>query len=718
MYQGLRAQLAGGTHRAVDDSVEDATALAEVPLQDPVPPRRDCEPHLQLDLARGGGPGQSGAEIVVLLVEHREDGLVRVGAGVPRFGGGLDPAEDVLAVTAAQALLLARRVEQLAGVLADRLQHREARLPGRPAQGTDEAVVDERSQRLEDVEAVAAANRFRRLEGPAAREDREPCEEPALVVVRRPWLHSSVARSVRWRPGRSCAPPTSRSSARSRRRLIASGGRSFERAAASSIASGRPSSLAQTSATAEMLLSSSWKSGSTAPARAEKSRTASFAASCSKLVPAAVSGSASGGTGYSCSPASRRGVRLVARTTQARCGRQKPGDELDFRHQLLEVVEQRAPCSGREGAPTRPSSAPSAVSLAPSASARTDPSSAGTWTAARSTKTAPSRSSRPSSAATASPSRVLPAPPGPVSVTRRTSSRRRSATTAATSSRRPTSGVGGVGRRRRAGAGASGRRERGVVAQDPRARPPAAPGPGSMPSSSTSAAARPGRRRARPPAGRSGRGRARAARGSARGTAARAISRSSSGTSSSWRPSASSASSRSSSAAGAVPRAARRSARATGSPARSASGAPLQSASAASEILGRVRRPLRARALAARARRAARSARGRARPGSSCEPVAACRASRCARAPSARRSPCTYTCSDATRRPGGSSPQSASTSRSRETTASRSGAGARAARAASAPRAQAARRRRRPRPAQDAELVLADPLPSDASSGY
>ena len=60
----------------------------------------------------------------------------------------------------------------------------------------------------------------------------------------------------------------------------------------------------------------------------------------------------------------------------------------------------------------------------------------------RSTNAAPPRTSGARCSAIARASRVFPVPPGPVSVTSRTSSRRRIASTAVSSSRRPTSAVG------------------------------------------------------------------------------------------------------------------------------------------------------------------------------------------------------------------------------------------------------------------------------------
>ena len=65
-------------------------------------------------------------------------------------------------------------VEQLARVLADRLEHAEAL-----AVGADEALVDERAERVE----ISAAHLLDRLERAAPDEDGEPAEERLLVVV-------------------------------------------------------------------------------------------------------------------------------------------------------------------------------------------------------------------------------------------------------------------------------------------------------------------------------------------------------------------------------------------------------------------------------------------------------------------------------------------------------------------------------------------------------
>ena len=158
----------------------------------------------------------------------------------------------------------------------------------------------------------------------------KPPENTARLANRRcsassssSWLHSIVARSVRWRSGASRAPPVSRGSARSSRARSSAGASMPTRAAASSTASGSPSRRRQISATA----ASAAKLASTARARSMNSATASV--------------SSSGSTAYRCSPWIRSGSRLVTRTRT--CGaasrsavtRGAPGDD------LLEVVQQQ-----------------------------------------------------------------------------------------------------------------------------------------------------------------------------------------------------------------------------------------------------------------------------------------------------------------------------------------------------------------------------------------
>ena len=115
-----------------------------------------------------------------------------------------------------------------------------------------------------------------------------------------------MSRSVRWRSGRSRAPPESSCSRRSNRSSSASGENSLTLAAASSMASGSPSSRRQISSTVEAFAAVSSKAGATATARSQKSRTAGESRSPKK----------SGGTGNCRSPMSRSGALLVASTVR------------------------------------------------------------------------------------------------------------------------------------------------------------------------------------------------------------------------------------------------------------------------------------------------------------------------------------------------------------------------------------------------------------------
>lgn len=131
-----------------------------------------------------------------------------------------------------------------------------------------------------------------------------------------------VSRMVRWRSGRSRAPPVStckaapvptrsRPSPRSRASNTL-GGSSLTHAAASSIASGSPSRRAQIAAIAPALASVRAKVGLTAWARCTKRSTAGYCSRASGAIAPGSAGNASGGTGCSRSPRTRSAARLVA----------------------------------------------------------------------------------------------------------------------------------------------------------------------------------------------------------------------------------------------------------------------------------------------------------------------------------------------------------------------------------------------------------------------
>ncbi len=185
-----------------------------------------------------------------------------------------------------------------------------------------------------------------------------------------------------------------------------------------------------------------------AEARSTKSRTASYWESRSTAGRKARSGSPSGGTATPCSPESLRTARLVASIVspgQAASRSARRGAAAATCSTLSTNSSWRFPtnvlrtCS-KSG--DRPSSrSPAACAMAVS-------TRSGVRIGARGTKQSPSAKSPPArnAVATWSARRDFPTPPGPVSVTRRMSARRRSAETAAISRSLPINWLSGTGR--------------------------------------------------------------------------------------------------------------------------------------------------------------------------------------------------------------------------------------------------------------------------------
>ena len=242
----------------------------------------------------------------------------------------------------------------------------------------------------------------------------------------RPTLHSTVARRVRCRSGRSTAPVPERV----QRRWPAGAAARPGRAAGSGrpparCASGRPSSRRQISATAAALPSVSAKPGRTARARSTNSATAGEAASSATGTVAGSAGSGSGGTGYSRSARSPSTVRLVARITTPRTAGQQLAEVAGGVDHLLQVVQDRAATRSspnvldqrlQRRVRSRPGRRPTARAMPAS-------TSSGSVTASSGTNAVPASNRSRSRSPTATASRVLPTPPGPVSVTSRTSGR-------------------------------------------------------------------------------------------------------------------------------------------------------------------------------------------------------------------------------------------------------------------------------------------------------
>ena len=256
-------------------------------------------------------------------------------------------------------------------------------------------------------------------------------------------LQSRVFCRVRCRSGRSRGPPVRTPIGLPSRASSAWGGSSLTRAAASSMASGKPSSRRQISATAPTFWPVSLNLGATAWARSVNSRTEAYcpAVPASRAAPAG--GTGSGGTGNSCSPLSLSMVRLVTRIFRpgaVASSSASSGAASVTCSKLSSTSSSRLrrydTRSARSLSPEVFSPSPAAIAPGTRSADGTDASSMNRTPSAK-----PSRS-RP---AASTASRVFPEPPGPVRVTSRTPSPRTRASTAAISCSRPTSGVGGTG---------------------------------------------------------------------------------------------------------------------------------------------------------------------------------------------------------------------------------------------------------------------------------
>ena len=88
--------------------------------------------------------------------------------------GRLSEGEEVRRVSSSDVVLLGGRVEEIARVLANRLEHAEAR-----ALRTHETLIDERAEAVE----ISAAHVLCRLERASPDEDGEATKERPLIVV-------------------------------------------------------------------------------------------------------------------------------------------------------------------------------------------------------------------------------------------------------------------------------------------------------------------------------------------------------------------------------------------------------------------------------------------------------------------------------------------------------------------------------------------------------
>src|SRR4051794_2171825 len=250
---------------------------------------------------------------------------------------------------------------------------------------------------------------------------------------------------LRWRGGATALSERSSLECSSTRSSSCWGESTRRRAAASSRASGMPSSRAQSAATAALLSASSRKSGATAWARSVNSTTASYWGRTAAGGGLSAVGAASGRTGIKCSPAMSSACLLVASTLRA--GHSRSSVSTSTAHACRSCSQlssntrtlRSASClASADGAHWRERlcrcSAPATV----------DATRASSCTAERSTNHTPSEKARRTSAATLSASRVLPTPPVPTRVTRRDWPK--ACFTAAFSLLRPTKLVSAAGR--------------------------------------------------------------------------------------------------------------------------------------------------------------------------------------------------------------------------------------------------------------------------------
>ena len=225
-------------------------------------------------------------------------------------------------------------------------------------------------------------------------------------------LQSSVFRRVRWRSGRSRGPVVSTLVRSSSRASSARGGSSLTRAAASSMASGRPSSRRQISATAPGVLLGQAEPGASACARAAKSRP--------RVRPAAASrGPRAEGPG-----AQDREFVFAAEPEHAAAGHQHHqagggGEQLGHERgcvgDLLEVIQDQQHAPGAQiGHQVAGDPLPEVFSPSPAAIAPGTRSADGTE--ARSTNRTPSAKPGRAGPAAGRARRVSPNPAGPVRV--------------------------------------------------------------------------------------------------------------------------------------------------------------------------------------------------------------------------------------------------------------------------------------------------------------
>ena len=171
-----------GTHRrgsaasrALQQRRQPAAAFVEQAAQVPERPDRAGQAQAAVAGVFVGGPGQRGAQVVVLGIDLCQ--ALRLIGALHRRARRFGKCQEVREVARAVLLRLAAFVQPVACVVANRFQHPVARVRGVEA---DERLVDEGGQAIENTCAVPSpvgAHGLGSAERPAAGEDREPRQQ-------------------------------------------------------------------------------------------------------------------------------------------------------------------------------------------------------------------------------------------------------------------------------------------------------------------------------------------------------------------------------------------------------------------------------------------------------------------------------------------------------------------------------------------------------------
>ena len=119
----------------------------------------------------------------------------------------LSKVDEVLGMCLAHHLRVPICLQLLHSELPNGFEHREPRVPICLLARRTRLISTRRRARQDIGGIVRVRDGFRGVQRPATGEDRQPPEEHLFVWRRRSWLQAIVSRKVRWRTGRSRAPP-------------------------------------------------------------------------------------------------------------------------------------------------------------------------------------------------------------------------------------------------------------------------------------------------------------------------------------------------------------------------------------------------------------------------------------------------------------------------------------------------------------------------------